>query len=210
LLNEPLNKVLGQASKVKILRFLIKTQAQLNGREIAKNIGLSHVKVHAALKDLARQGLINIRSVGKSLIYWLNEEHFLVKEILMPIFEKEAKILSYIVKTILNESNKPWPLSIILFGSFSKGEASADSDIDLVIIYPDNKSKSLIAKDLAKAEKKVTSLFGNRLACIPLKIREFQKKVKKNDRFIKEVLKTGRVIYGKSTMELMYHASKKV
>ena len=77
LLDKPLDDIFGQYSKVKILRFLIKSQAQLNGREIAKNVGLSHVKVHTALKDLTKQGVVNMHSVGSSLVYWLDEEHFL-------------------------------------------------------------------------------------------------------------------------------------
>lgn len=61
LFSNPLDKILGQVSKIKILRFLINSQAQLNGREIAKNVGLSHVKVHTALKDLSKQVLHSCR-----------------------------------------------------------------------------------------------------------------------------------------------------
>ncbi len=92
LLDRPLDHIFGQYSKVKILRFLVVAQAQLNGRKIAKNVGLSHVKAHTALKDLTKQGVVNMRSVGSSLVYWLNEEHVLVKEIIRPAFEKEESI----------------------------------------------------------------------------------------------------------------------
>ncbi|MFH1258396.1 MAG: nucleotidyltransferase domain-containing protein [Elusimicrobiota bacterium] len=203
LLNKPLDYILGQSSKIKILRFLILSQAQLNGREIAKSVGLSHVKVHYALKDLYRQGLVNLRSVGKSLIYWLNEEHFLVKNILRPIFEKESGILNFLVQSITKESGYPRPLSIILFGSFAKNTASPDSDIDVAIIYPNSKNKLLIDKELFKVEKKITILFGNRLAPIVLKIRDLQNKFKKNEKFIKEIVSTGKIIYGKSFSELI-------
>lgn len=203
LLRNPLDDILGQISKVKILRFLITSQAQLNGREIAKNVGLSHVKVHTALKELSRHGLINVRSVGKSLVYWLNEEHLLAKDVLMPMFEKEAKIPQLIPNIILKESKTPLPLSIILFGSFAKNNASPDSDIDIALIYPDHKNKSLIRNELTEVEKRITRLFGNHLACVPIKIREFKKRFKKNQRFIKEVVKTGKVIYGKSIAEIV-------
>ncbi len=203
LLDRPLNYILGQPSKIKILRFLILSHAQLNGREIAKSVGLSHVKVHSALKDLYRHGLINMRSVGKSLIYWLNEEHFLVTEILKPIFVKEAEIFQLIARVILKKSYSPYPLSIILFGSFAKNNASPDSDIDVAVIYPDSKNKLLIIKELSEAEKKITLLFGNHLASVPLKITDFQTKFNKNEKFIKEVVHSGKVIYGKSIPELI-------
>lgn len=203
LLDKPLDDILGQCSKVKILRFLVKSQAHLNGREIAKNVGLSHVKAHTALKDLTKQGMVNMRSVGSSLVYWLNEEHFLVKEIIRPAFEKEEGLFKYVAHIILKEISAPRPLNIILFGSFVKGNASADSDIDVAIVYPRSKSKSLIAKELFEAEKRVTSLFGNHLASVPLSINEFQNKLKKKDTFINEIIRSGKVIYGKNISELI-------
>lgn len=202
LLNSPLDNILGQSSKVKILRFLVKSQAQLNGREIAKNVGLSHVKVHTALKDLTSQGVVNMRSVGSSLVYWLNENHFLVKGIIRPAFEKEEGVFGQITKIILSNIKPPRPLSIILFGSFAKGDASADSDIDVVIVYC-RKNKELISKELSEAEKKITLLFGNHLASVPMAIGEFQKKLKKKDVFINEVIRTGKVIYGKNISEII-------
>jgi len=203
LFGNPLDEIIGQLSKVKILRFLINSQAQLNGREIAKNVGLSHVNVHAALKDLSRQGIVNIRSVGRSNIYWLNEEHFLVKCILRPIFEKEARTFHLLSKLILKEIKPPLPLSIILFGSFAKGDASADSDIDIAFIYPDHKNKSSIARELNEAEKKITLLFGNHLACVPIKVGDLRKRFKRNEKFIKEIVQTGKIIYGRSMSEII-------
>ncbi|MFA4888858.1 MAG: nucleotidyltransferase domain-containing protein [Candidatus Omnitrophota bacterium] len=203
LLDRPLDNILGQYSKVKILRFLVKSQAQLNGREIAKNVGLSHVKVHTALKDLTVHGVVGMRSVGSSLVYWLNEDHVLVKDIIRPAFEKEGCIFGYIARIIIREIKPPRPLSIILFGSFARGGASANSDIDIVTVYPHSKNKPLIAKELSEAEKKITSLFGNHLASVPLLINEFQNKLKKNDAFINEIVRTGKVIYGKNISELV-------
>lgn len=209
LLDRPLEGILGQYSKVKILRFLVKSQAQLNGREIAKNVGLSHVKAHTALKDLTKHGVVNMRSVGSSLIYWLNEEHFLVKEIIRPAFEKEEALLKYVAGIILKEILPPRPLSIILFGSFAKGNALANSDIDVVIVYPHQKNKSLLAKELSEAEKRITLLFGNHLASVPFSIHEFQNKLKKKSAFINEIIRTGKVIYGKSISELINLNGKK-
>ena len=203
LLGRPLDDVFGQSSKVRILRFLVKTQAQLNGREIAKYVGLSHVKVHAALKDLTRHGIVHMRSLGNALVYWLNEDHFLVKEIIRPAFEKENDVFEHITRIIVRTIKSARLLSVILFGSFAKGGASADSDIDMAIVYSSTKNTSLVLQELSEAEKKITVLFGNRLAGVLLGIDEFQEKFKKGDHFVKEIVRTGKVIYGKSVTELI-------
>ena len=202
LIDRPLDNIFGQNSKIKILRFLVKSQAQLNGREIAKNVGLSHVKAHTALQELTRHGVVNMRSVGSSLIYWLNEEHFLVREIIRPAFEKEGEGFRQISRIALKAMKPPRPLSIILFGSFAKGNALADSDIDIAVVYPNSKKKSAIGKELSEAEKKITLLFGNHLASLPVKIDEFRKKLKTKDKLINEIARTGKVIYGKNISEL--------
>lgn len=203
LLDRPLNDIFGQHSKVRILRFLVQSQSQSNGREIAKAVGLSHVKAHTALRDLTGQGVVSMRSAGRAFVYWLNEDHFLVREIIRPAFEKEAGLFEYLCRIILKEASLPKPLSMILFGSFAKGGASADSDIDIVIVYPRAKNKAVISGELCAAEKKITMLFGNRLSCVPLSADEFRNKLKKKDAFIGEVIRTGRVLYGKGISELV-------
>lgn len=209
LLNRPLDDIFGQYSKVRILRFLVNVQTQLNGREIAKNTGLSHVKVHTAMKDLNRHGIVHMRSMGKSLVYWLNEDHFLIKEIIRPAFEKENDIFEHITGIIVKKIKSVRLLSVILFGSFAKGGASADSDIDMAIICSSVKNKSLVMQELSEAEKKITALFGNHLAGVLFGIDEFQKKFKRGDRFLKEIARTGKVIYGKSIAELITINGKK-
>ncbi|MBN1870004.1 MAG: nucleotidyltransferase domain-containing protein [Candidatus Omnitrophica bacterium] len=209
LLDRPLDDIFGQSSKVKILRFLVQIQAQLNGREIAKNVGLSHVKVHTALKDLTRHGIVNMRSSGNSLVYWLNEDHFLVKEIIRPAFEQENGVFEHIARIIVRAAKSARLLSVILFGSFAKGGASADSDIDMAIVYSTAKNKPLVLQELSEAEKEITGLFGNHLAGVLLGIDEFQKKFKKGDHFVKEIVRTGKVIYGKSAAELITINGKK-
>lgn len=202
LLDKPLDNILGQYSKVRILRFLVKSQAQMNGREIAKSVGLSHVKAHTALRDLTRHGIVNMRSVGSALVYWLNEEHFLVKEIIRPVFEREGQAFEHVVRLILKKAVSGRPLSVILFGSFAKGTAEPDSDIDVVVVYRHSKDKSSMTRELSESQKEITALLGNQLSCVPLTIDEFKRKLKSGNPFVRDVIHNGKVIYGKNISEL--------
>lgn len=203
LFNNPLDYILGQQSKVKILRFLVKSNAELNGREIAKAVGLSHVKCHTALRELSVHGLINMRRTGRSVIYSIDPENILAKFFLTPLYNKESRLLNILAQTIAKEFSLPRPLSIFLFGSIVKGQARPNSDIDILLVQPDEKNMREAKVELSKAERNIVKLFSNRLAAIMIRKSEFKKRYKREEKFIKEVVKTGKIIYGKNLSELL-------
>src|SRR3989338_455994 len=120
-LTNPLDKILDKEAKVKILRFLFKTNAEWNGRQIAKEIGSSPATTHKALQGLNREGVLLLRNVGKTHVYTLNESNFTVTDMLKPLFSRENKILEYILSAIRRKiaasSIKRDIMSIALFGS---------------------------------------------------------------------------------------------
>lgn len=203
LFNNPLDYILGQQSKVKILRFLVKSSAELNGREIAKAVGLSHVKCHTALRELSVHGLINMRRIGRSVLYSIEPENILVKFFLTPLYNKESDLVNILAKTIAKEFSPPKPVAIFLFGSIIKGQPRPNSDIDILLVQPDEKNMRQAKEELSKAERNAVKLFGNRLAPIMIKESKFKKKYKREEKLVKEVVKTGKIIYGKSLPELL-------
>jgi len=203
LFDNPLDYILGQQSKVKILRFLVKSHAELNGREIAKAVGLSHVKCHTVLRELSVHGLINMRRVGKSVIYSIEPENILVKFFLAPLYDKETRLVNILAKTIVKEFSSPRPVAIFLFGSIVKGQPRPNSDIDIFLIHPDEKNIRKAKEELNRAERNVVKLFGNRLAPIMVKESNFKRRYKKGEKLVREVLKTGKIIYGKSLSKLL-------
>ncbi|MGD0090274.1 MAG: nucleotidyltransferase domain-containing protein [Planctomycetota bacterium] len=85
------------------------------------------------------------------------------------------------------------PQRIILFGSYARGEATPDSDVDLLVIMP------FRGKDYLQASKiriQVDAKFPMDLLCrTPGNVRE---RLELGDWFIKEILEQGRVLYESS------------
>jgi predicted nucleotidyltransferase len=83
------------------------------------------------------------------------------------------------------------PERIVLFGSYARGEATTDSDVDLLVIMP-----SFAGKNVLKAIeiiKKVQPTFP-----IDLLVRtsdQVQRRVAMNDYFLKDITKKGAVLY---------------
>lgn len=87
---------------------------------------------------------------------------------------------------------------IILFGSWAKGNAHEDSDIDLVVILEENGFSKNFKEKMAK-RKRVGSLFYDIKKKIPMDILvytndEWDKLNELNSSFIKELNETGIVI----------------
>jgi DNA-binding transcriptional ArsR family regulator len=88
----PLDRVLDNEVKIRILRFLCKTGAKWNGRQIAREIKMSPATAHKALQALNAEGVLLLQNVGKMHIYELNEDNYLVRSMLKPLFGKEDKM----------------------------------------------------------------------------------------------------------------------
>ncbi len=155
LFQEPLDSILGQSSKVKIMRFLIRSQAELNGTQIAKAVGLSHVKSNICLQELVTHGLITMRRVGRSCLYRLDQENIVIKKLLRPLFEKEYHLSDELKKIITGELKPAYPLSIVLFGSIVRGDARPNSDIDLLVVIPQDKNMAQAKREIERAGEKL-------------------------------------------------------
>ncbi len=199
-LTNPLDRILDNEAKVRILRFLIRTNAEWNGRQIAKEIGISPATAHKALQSLNREGVLLLRNVGKTHIYNLNQGNFTVTDMLKPLFNRENKILEYILKAIKRKISistiRRDIVSIALFGSISSYKGHPASDIDLIVIVKNAKIKhqaELIFEDIGK---KISKKFGNNLSPYINSEREFKSKYRKGLNVIKSILKSHRIIVG--------------
>ncbi len=78
---------------------------------------------------------------------------------------------------------------VILFGSAARGQATADSDIDLLIISP---STEKLYRRMAAVLRAVRDLsYGLPLAPIVLTPEELQIRLDRGDQFVQEILTTG-------------------
>ncbi|MCR4327616.1 MAG: nucleotidyltransferase domain-containing protein [Nanoarchaeota archaeon] len=124
-----------------ILLFLLKSGKTMNQREIAKKVGVSDPAVMKALPGLKEKDLILLNK-GKESKRWtigLNEENPTLFRI------RRVENLDSVYKSGLSDFlEESFPGStIILFGSYSRGEDTANSDIDIAIIGRNEKKLNL-------------------------------------------------------------------
>lgn len=197
----PLDDVFDSAVKVKILRFLIRTGAEWNGRQISKEIRVSPATAHKALQALHGQGVLVMRNVGKTHIYDLNEGNYLVNDLLRPLFDRENRVLNCIIDLIRKKIHisriMKNIISVCLFGSVSTGKDNPASDIDLAVIVRSEKDRDGVEKLFEAIDKKVFSEFGNTVSPYINTEAEFRSKHRKGADIVTNILKSNKLIYGK-------------
>jgi predicted nucleotidyltransferase len=101
------------------------------------------------------------------------------------------KLIKYLI-TLLGEKGVEVQ-KIIIFGSYARGTATADSDLDMVIISKDFRGKGIFerAKKLQGIEWQVIKKFMVPLDIITMSPDDFQKGISPVSQFAR----TGRIVY---------------
>ena len=197
-----LDDILSQRSKVSVLRCLFRSGEELSGREIARRTGLSPKMAHDTLKALLPEGVVSLKVVPPVHLYSIKRGNWIVEELLRGLFKRESSMLDDISKEISNHVPK-FVISIILFGSVARGESNSKSDIDIVVVVDKEISKTRIIALFEHKNKMIERKFNRRLSNIFYTISEFREKHLKKLPLIREILKTGWVIYGKLITEVL-------
>ena len=120
---------------------LLKSECHVRG--IAQKLGESHSTILRQLNNLKKENVIDSKTEGKNKIFFLKKNlisnNYIQKAELHKLTELLGKSpeLSIIFEEILKRTDEKL---ILLFGSYAKGLAKADSDID---IYIETKSRNV-------------------------------------------------------------------
>jgi predicted nucleotidyltransferase len=199
---QPLDLIFAAGSHVRILRYLWRTGGAHTGRAIGRAVGLSHHVVHRALQPIGAQGVPDVERQGRSIVYRLNQEHWLVREGLARLFAAEAEIHAAIGTSVRRAARVRVP-SVILFGSEARGETRADSDVDLVCLAASPANRSAAEANLTAAAGQMRREFGRRMSILVWSAADFARRYRRRDRLVREVAGTGWVIAGESLSQVL-------
>jgi predicted nucleotidyltransferase len=113
-----------------VLAALLRTGAPLTGRQVYGLIRdqCSLWSVQQALTSLVGLGVVTSQEVGRATVHAINENHYAIQP-LRELLDPFAALRDTVQRTVGSSAE-----AVILFGSVARGEATADSDVDLVVL----------------------------------------------------------------------------
>lgn len=115
-----------------ILAVLSQTTAELNLRTLARLSGVSVAQASRVLPRLVELGLVRRREVPPASLFRFVPDH---------VASRAVTALAHARRSVLDElasaaDQRLAARSVVVFGSFARGEASAASDLDIVVVRP--------------------------------------------------------------------------
>lgn len=98
-----------------------------------------------------------------------------------------------IQKFVADVAREFLPEKVILFGSYAKGSAKAESDVDLLVVMPEDVSGVRIAADIITRLKPTLPV-----ELIVRSSRQINERLALNDFFLREIMTTGKELYAAS------------
>lgn len=197
-----LDEILGRTPHVRVLRFLCRVPGAHSGRAIARATGVSHPAVHRVLRTLAGRGMAAARRHGRALAYALNTDHWLVRDGLAPLFATEEAWLREVGAEVRKAVALP-VRSILLFGSAARGDASAESDLDVLCLLKHVRQVPAAERALAPHGDRFRRRFGRDLSVMVMGAGAFRRRFRRRERLVREIVETGWVIDGAPVAEVL-------
>src|SRR5262249_2605540 len=131
---EPVEAVIPGA-RGKILAVLADVSTELNLRTIARLSGVSPAQASRVLRGLVDLGMVERRDIAPSALFRLVAERVARRAVLELARAREVT-LQELGRAASDVT--PGPVSVVVFGSFARGDADSESDLDVLVVRPDS------------------------------------------------------------------------
>lgn len=138
--------------------------------------GISHV-----IRRLVDHGVVLAGPSTQGNTYRLNRDHVLVPAVLA-IVDSRTEVIARLADLVA--AIEPEPVHVSIFGSFARGEAGPESDIDVLMICAKESDLRSIDGVIDGLNLEIDQLTGNRGAVLALTIAELHRLVRANEPII--------------------------
>ena len=150
----------------RVLLVIGRSGLELTGRRIAELAETSAERTRQILGDMMQSGLVRSRRAGQAILYEANRDHLLwpavqrlVEDSDQAVWALKQRVAGALVKTIGADAAKG--TTAALFGSVARGDSRPGSDVDVLLITPDDLDESRAEDVVVSVIREVESATGN-------------------------------------------------
>lgn len=202
-----LDYILGSASKVQLLRALVPLTTPVSGREAMRLGGLrSNAGARRALDELTDLHVLEETQAGGTHLYSINAEHHYFNA-LSQLFATEAaslEILRTEITRALDSDGDLQVLSVTVFGSAARKQATTRSDLDLLVLTSRKNGISEIRSALQSiAAPRVSKRLGHRISPYVMAREAAIARFSAGDPLMLNVIAEGRTLIGEDVADVV-------
>jgi predicted nucleotidyltransferase len=185
----------------RILAVLAETSAELNLRTIARLSRVSVAQASRVLPTLVSLGIVERREAPPSALFRFVPENVASRAV-MALAEARHVVLDELAGQASELA--PRPFSVIVFGSFARGEAAGESDLDIVVVRANGVEEDDAAWRSAVLDwtERVRRLTGNDVGVVEVNQSEAARLLRSRKPLWLDVQRDGVVICGAGVAEL--------
>ena len=189
-----LEELLGARTKVRLLRVLCAHPGrEFTFRELSQIVGQSSGSTIPALGGLLDARIVVARRVGRSRVVRLNDAHPLAGAI-RRLFRDEATALAGVAQAFADTLPAAGLKAAVLFGSVARGEPTALSDVDVLVVV-DHPRRSPAVRSTAAA---MLDRYDASVSPLILTADEVTRRLKAFDPLLETIAAEGRLLRGKA------------
>ena len=185
----------------RVLGVLARTEAELTMRTVAQLADVSVNRAVTVLNELVSLGIVERREAGSSALVRLAQDNEAARWI-----TQLGQLYERVVTRLEKEAGRiaPMPASVVLFGSFARGEADSASDIDVLIVRPDDLSEGddhwtdAVGRWTSRARR----IIGNPVNVVEVGASEVPRLLRRRGSVWSNIVEEGRVLAGADLQSL--------
>jgi predicted nucleotidyltransferase len=148
-------------------------EAELSVSTLANIAGVGRTRASGIVAELSALGIVECRDVGRTVLVSL-ARHSAAGELI----DRLAHISSEVIARLRSLAAKiePAPETLLIFGSFARGEADADSDLDVLAVRSPKANPEKWAASLSGFAQQAQALAGNQVQLLDYDLGELRRK----------------------------------
>lgn len=179
----------------RVLAVLAHTTAELSLSTLARLANVSVAQASRVMPGLVELGLVERREVPPSSQFRLVRQNVAAQAVISLADSRQTALAQLGAEAAALEVP---PASVIVFGSFARGEADGQSDVDAIVVRPDDvlADDEMWASSLEHWRRSASAITGNPVEILEVGLSEVRSKLSSRAQLWSDVRRDGVTVHG--------------